>query len=80
MNVTAADRSEAVTASLHQDHRALCAKFDRGLAWFVAVEAALALLLAWLYTPQSWAGTNVSPHAHVVAALLIGGGSASALA
>jgi methyl-accepting chemotaxis protein len=77
MNATAA-RNEAIADRLAADHMVLCDTFDRGLSKLVAVETVLAVLLAWLYTPQTWTGTGVSPHAHLLAALLIGGGCTGA--
>ncbi len=80
MTAPAATTNDPVSTRLLADHRDFCATVDRGMAWLVAVEATVALLLAWLYTPNAWAGTSVSPHTHVLAALLVGGGSAAALA
>ncbi|MFN8827276.1 MAG: methyl-accepting chemotaxis protein [Planctomycetota bacterium] len=80
MTAHAATTNDPVSTRLLADHSDFCATVDRGMAWLVAIEAAVALLLAWLYTPNAWVGTTVSPHAHVLAALLVGGGSAAALA
>lgn len=78
MSHPAAARIDDVHLRVAADHHTLCARFDRGFAILIAVEAALALLLAWLVTPHSWAGTSVSLHTHVIAALLLGGGIAGA--
>lgn len=45
----------------------------------VSVEAVVAVVLAWLYSPYAWHGTTITPHAHVIAALLIGGGAVAAM-
>ena len=76
---SAAPRRDDVAARLAVDHNQLCARIDQGMAILVGIEAAVAILLAWLYTPSTWAGTSVAPHTHLLAALLIGGGAAFAL-
>ena len=78
MEATAAVRNLAIHARAAADHLILCATIDRGLSVLVAIEALAAVLLAWLYTPSTWAGTGVSPHAHLLAALLVGGGCTAA--
>jgi methyl-accepting chemotaxis protein len=58
---------------------ALCAKVDRGMAWLVLAETVLAVALALWWSPHAWTGSSVAPHAHVLAAVLIGGGSSLAV-
>ena len=50
------------------------------MAVLVAIEAAVAMLLAWLYTPRAWLGSTVQPHVHLIAAALLGGSSALTIA
>ena len=78
MSPSAVNPSQRVDAQLRADHAQFCATVDRGMALLLVVEAAVAVLLSWLLTPHAWAGTAVSPHTHVIAALLLGGGSAAA--
>ncbi len=77
MNGHAATRDQAIATRLGTDHTNFCAQIDRGMAWLMGALAGAALLLAWLYSPHAWAGTGVSPHTHVLAALLLGGGGAA---
>ena len=55
--------------------RALSARIDRGLFALLVFEFCVALALAWLWSPYTWAGTDVAPHVHGLATLLIGGSS-----
>ena len=77
--MTAAKLDERVDSLVRADHSRLAAVIDRGLAILLTIEALATVLLAWLYTPYAWAGTSASPHTHLIAALLLGGGSASAV-
>jgi methyl-accepting chemotaxis protein len=77
--VTAAPTDDPATARFRADQQRFCARIDRGMAWLVAIEAVVAVALAALLTPRAWAGVDVAPHVHLVAALLIGGGCAGAL-
>ncbi|MGE3174454.1 MAG: methyl-accepting chemotaxis protein [Planctomycetota bacterium] len=56
-------------------HRALCVAMDRVMTKVIAVEGAIAIALAMLWSPQAWAGTAAQVHVHVVAAAVLGGGS-----
>ena len=77
--MTAANLDERVDALVRADHSRLAATIDRGLAILLTIEALATVLLAWLYTPYAWAGTSVASHTHVVAALLLGGGSTASV-
>jgi methyl-accepting chemotaxis protein len=79
MERPAASPSDTIRDSVNRAMRTFCARIDRGMMWLVAAEAIVALLLAWLWTPHAWAGTGVGTHVHVIATLLIGGGSAATL-
>ena len=79
MERTAASPTETIRTSVDRAMTTFCARIDRAMMWLVVTEAIVALLLAWLWTPHAWAGTGVGTHVHVIATLLIGGGSAAAL-
>mgnify|MGYP002784289092 CR=1 FL=1 len=62
------------------DLRQLCAQIDFGMAILLGIEAVVAIALALWWSPLAWAGTDTSPHVHLLAALLLGGGSAATVA
>ena len=77
----AADRlDEAVRARVARDLLSFSARVDRGMLWLLAIETLVAIALAVFWSPTAWAGTTMSTHVHVVAALLIGGSSTAAFA
>ena len=79
MALPAANPTDPIETAVAKDLQTFCTTIDRGMVILLAVEAAVALLLAWLWSPHAWAGANTSPHVHVLAAVLIGGGSAAAV-
>lgn len=76
--MTQTDQDPAAEAYL-ADYRQLCARIDRGMLAMLLALAAVALALAWLYTPLAWAGTDTSPHVHLLATLLIAGSCCGAV-
>lgn len=75
-NAETTDPTHAEFRSVYTDY---CARIDRGMRLLIVAVAALAVLLAWLYTPYVWQGTVVGPHTHLIATLLIGGSSLGAV-
>ncbi|MCB9886884.1 MAG: hypothetical protein H6838_15440 [Planctomycetes bacterium] len=80
MNPAAVNLDDAVRARVACDVLSFSRRVDRGMLWLLIVETALAIGLAVLWSPTAWAGTAVATHVHVIAALLIGGGSTAAFA
>jgi len=54
-------------------YHALAARYDRLLAWLIGVQWIGAIGFAQWYSPLAWAGKQSEVHAHVWAALVVGG-------
>ncbi|MFK7742901.1 MAG: methyl-accepting chemotaxis protein [Planctomycetota bacterium] len=74
-SLTASRRDGRCVARFEAAFASLCARVDRGMAMLLGALTATCMLLAWTYAPYAWQGSDYQLHEHLIASLLISGGS-----
>ncbi|ADW71011.1 putative bifunctional diguanylate cyclase/phosphodiesterase [Granulicella tundricola] len=62
-----------VRTLFEERHKQLCARTDRSIAFIMCMQWIIAILAAYIISPQTWQGSSPSIHPHLIAAIYIGG-------
>src|SRR5689334_6942652 len=74
MNLNVADMTQRRADELFNDSRLdVHVKTDRLFAWLMLLQWLGGIVVAYVVSPQTWAGQSSSVHPHVYAAIFLGG-------